>query len=190
MGPKLEAYKLQWVKFNQKAIRAETYKGLVDAINKDDDASNVGQRIILPSTIYGSPRWYSKCFQDAMACVRHYGAPDLFITFSCNPKCKAILESLLPGQESHDRPDIVTRVYMMQMKEMIKDIVKLKVFGTVTSYFVVVEFQKRGLPHSHQSYTLAHEDNPRTPEAIDKILTSEIPEKTKAFEEMEAKKKK
>ena len=187
---KIEAYKLQWVKNNQKTIRAETYKGLVDAINKDDDASNVGQRIILPASIYGSPRWYTKAFQDAMAAVRHYGAPDLFITFSCNPKSKAILDSLLPGQESHDRPDIVTRVYMMQMKEMIDDIVKNKVFGTVTSYFVVVEFQKRGLPHSHQSYTLADEDKPRTPEAVDKIVTAEIPEKTKADEKMEAERKK
>ena len=99
---KIEAYKLQWVKYNQKTIRAETYKGLVDAIDKDDDASNVGQRIILPASIYSSPRWNTKAFQDAMAAVRHYGAPDLFITFSCNPKSKAILDSLLPGQESHD----------------------------------------------------------------------------------------
>ena len=55
---------------------------------------------------------------------------------------------------------------------------------------MVVEFQKRGLPHSHQSYTLADKDKPRTPEAIDKIVTAEIPEKTKADEEMETKIKK
>ena len=78
-----------------------------------------------------------------MATVRHYGAPDLFITFSCNPKCEAITKSLLPGQSSDDRPDIVNRVYMMQLKEMIKDIVENKVFGKVVSYFVVVEFQER-----------------------------------------------
>ena len=114
----------------------------------------------------------------------------MFITFSCNPKSKAILDSLLPGQESQGRPDIVTRVYMMQMTEMINDIVKNKVFGTITSYFVVVEFQKCGLPHSHQSYTLADEDKPRTPEAVDKIVTAEIPEKTKADEKMEAERKK
>merc|ERR1711923_145131 len=77
MWAKIEAYKLNWVKYNQKTIRAETYKGLVDAINKDDDASNVGQRIILPSSVYGSPRWYTKAFQDAMATVRQYGAPSL-----------------------------------------------------------------------------------------------------------------
>ena len=111
-----------------------------------------------------------------MATVCHYGAPDLFITFSCNPKCEAITKSLLPGQSSDDRPDIVNRVYMMQLKEMIKDIVENKVFGKVVSYFVVVEFQKRGLPHTHQSYTLAEEDKPRTPEDIDKIVTAEIPD--------------
>ena len=43
------------------------------------------------------------------------------------------------------------------------------------TYFVVVEFQKRGLPHTHQSYNLAEEDKPRTPDDIDKTVTAEIP---------------
>ena len=79
---------------------------------------------------------------------------------------------------------------MMQLKEMIDDIVKKKIFGTVTSYFAVVEFQKRGLPHSHQSYTLAEEDKPRSPAQIDRIVTAEIPEKTQADEEEEQEKEK
>ena len=182
MWEKIEAYKLQWVRFNQKQIKAETYRGILDAINKDDNASNVGKRIILPPTITASPRWYVKSFHDAMATVRHYGAPNLFITFSCNPKCEAITKSLLPGQTSEDRPDIVNRVYMMQVKEMIKDIVDNKAFGKVVSYFVVVEFQMRGAPHTHQSYTLAEEDKPRTPEDIDKIVCAEIPDPKKQKE--------
>ncbi len=65
---------------------------------------------------------------------------------------------------------------------MIDDIVKNKAFGKVTSYFVVVEFQKRGLPNTHQSYTLAEEDKPRSPEDIDKIVCAEIPEKPETSE--------
>ena len=63
----------------------------------------------------------------------------------------------------------------MQIREMIKDIVEKQAFGKVTSYIVVVEFQKRGLPHTHQVYTLADEDKPKTPEEIDRIVFAEIP---------------
>ena len=57
---------------------------------------------------------------------------------------------------------------------MIDDIVKNKIFGKIVSYFAVVKFQKRGLPHTHQSYTLADEDKPRTTEQINKIVTAEV----------------
>ena len=37
-------------------------------------------------------------FQDAMAIVRTYGRPDLFVTFTCNPTWREITENLLPNQ--------------------------------------------------------------------------------------------
>ena len=42
----------------------------MDAVHAGDQ-NDVGVKIILPSTIYGSPRFYSEAFQDAMAIVRH-----------------------------------------------------------------------------------------------------------------------
>ena len=111
MWAKIENAKLQWAKFHQKELRAETYKGLTDAINNNDDASTVGKKFILPATIHGTPRWYINAYQDSIATVRKFGRPDLFITYSCDPKCKEIQESLLPGQTSEDRPDIVARVF-------------------------------------------------------------------------------
>jgi hypothetical protein len=63
------------------------------------------------------------------------------------------------------------------MKEMKRDIVENKAFGTVVSFQNIVEFQKRGLPHTHQLYTLADEDKPRTPGDVDKIVYAEIPNK-------------
>ena len=41
-----------------------------------------GKRIILPSTFNGSPRHMNKLFQNAMALIRKFGKPDLFITFT------------------------------------------------------------------------------------------------------------
>jgi hypothetical protein len=48
-------------------------------------------------------------YQDAMAIIRKYGKPDLFITFTCNPFWKDIQDNLLPGQTANDRPDIINR---------------------------------------------------------------------------------
>jgi hypothetical protein len=41
----------------------------------------------------------------------HYGRPDLFITFTCNPAWDDIQQLLLPGQSQVDRHDITTRVF-------------------------------------------------------------------------------
>ena len=44
---------------------------------------------------------------DAMAYVRRMGRADFFITMTCNPEWPEIVENLLPGQKSQDRPDLV-----------------------------------------------------------------------------------
>ncbi|XP_065654518.1 uncharacterized protein LOC136081151 [Hydra vulgaris] len=48
-------------------------------------------------------------FEDAMAITKKYGKPDLFITFTCDPKWSEITENLYPGQTANDRPGLVTR---------------------------------------------------------------------------------
>ena len=78
---KTEASRLEWVRRNQKSIRTEKYQGLMDATSSDDPV-NVGMKIILPATVYGSPRSYSEAFQNAMSIVRQLGKADLFITFT------------------------------------------------------------------------------------------------------------
>ena len=57
-------------------------------------------------------------YQDAMAIVRVKGKPDLFVTFTCNPKWLEIVEELLPGQQAEDRPDIAARVFKMKLDEL------------------------------------------------------------------------
>ena len=39
------------------------------------------------------------------------GKPDVFITFTCNPKWREIQEELFDGQTASDRPDLVSRFF-------------------------------------------------------------------------------
>ena len=84
MMAKIESQSLNWIPHNEKSIKAEKYKVIVDALSSDTEIIP-GRLTILPPTIYGSPRWYTKEFQDAMALVRVKGKPDFFLTFTCNP---------------------------------------------------------------------------------------------------------
>ena len=112
---KIERSRLTWIDNNQKMIKAEKYKGLMDAFD-NGDISAAGRRIILPPSVTYSPRWYTERYQDAMAITRKEGKPDLFITFTCNPLWPEILQSLNPGETSFDRPDICARVFNMKVK--------------------------------------------------------------------------
>ena len=68
---------------------------------------------ILPSSYLGSPCHMHEYTQDTFAYVHHYGHPDLFITFTCNPAWDDIQQLLLPGQSSVDMYDIIARVFML-----------------------------------------------------------------------------
>ena len=72
-------------------------------------------------------------YQDTMAIYRVYGPPDLFVTFTCNPKWKEIVDALRfePGQQACDRSDIVVRVFHMKVDEFIADIRENKIFGPI-----------------------------------------------------------
>ena len=94
-------------------------------------------------------------YQDAMAIVRYFGKPDLFITFTCNPKWPEITKELLPYQIAADRPDLTSRVFHIKLQELLKDLCTKQCLGKVIAYVYVVEFQKRGLPHAHILLILA-----------------------------------
>lgn len=64
-----EQSELNWIRHHQKELRADVYQGLRDQAaqpNHDTDMSEIGQRIILPSSHTGSPRHMYQLFQDSM----------------------------------------------------------------------------------------------------------------------------
>ena len=78
----------------QDHLRADNYKDLRETIaNPDGDSKNLGQKVILPATFCGSTRFTFERQQDAMAYVRKFGRPDLFITVTTNREWPEILDS-------------------------------------------------------------------------------------------------
>ena len=72
-------------------------------------------------------------YQDAMAIFRWAGYPDLFLTFTCNPKWPKIISflELIHGQKPGDRPDIVARAFKIKLDALLQDIKKGQHFGKV-----------------------------------------------------------
>ena len=130
----VESCRLSYHFWNQEKLRSETYQGLSDALGEgDSNGKNVGVEYILHSSYTGGPRYMIQNYQDGMAICRVFGAPDLFITFTCNPKWDEIAEALVfePGQTHADRPDIVTRVFKMKVNQYRSRVRKGKTFGPI-----------------------------------------------------------
>jgi len=113
-------------------------------------------------------------YQDAMARVHKFGKPDLFVTFTYNPKWQEITNVLPPGQTAKDHPELVTRVFNLKLDALLKDI-KDSVLGNVIAKIWVLEFQKRGLPYAHILLILDEASKLRTAEDCDSMLSTEIP---------------
>ncbi|XP_018577277.1 uncharacterized protein LOC108915665 [Anoplophora glabripennis] len=112
-----------------------------------------------------------------MAIVARYGKPDLFITFTCNPRWPEIRDNLEGRQKWEHRPDLVCRVFKRKLDAFIDDIVHKQIYGIVLSYMYVIEFQKRGLPHAHITVTFMPDDKLLTVEDVDAVISAVIPDR-------------
>ena len=112
-----------------------------------------------------------------MAIVRHFGKPDFFITFTCNPQWKEITDELLEYQTPADHPDLVSRVFKLKLHSLLQDIYygPQHILGNMVALIYVIEWQKQGPPHAHILAISDKESKPRTPEDYDKIVCAEIP---------------
>lgn len=172
MYVKIESERLLYIRLNQKKLRVDDYIHLRDAVINDNSFDDIGQKVILPSTYIGGPRQMHEYTQDASTYVRHYGRPDLFITFTCNPKWTDIIKLLQSGQLPTDRHDIIARVFERKVNSFVDIIVKSKNFGKVRCWIYTIEWQKRGLPHIHILIWLEQKIRPTD---IDKIISAELP---------------
>ena len=98
----IEQSNLNWIKKNQRRLRAENYQGLSDHVLQDSNLglADIGRTIILPSSHPGSARHMYQLLQDSLAICREHRKPDLFLTMTANASWPEITNNLLPGQSS------------------------------------------------------------------------------------------
>ncbi|XP_052619576.1 uncharacterized protein LOC111881827 [Lactuca sativa] len=159
------------------AKRCESYENLRNhQACGSTDISNVGQRVILPSSFTGGARYMMQNYLDAMSLCKWYGYPDFFITFTCNPKWPEV-QRFLKDTPLHpeDRPNILCRLFKIKLDAFIKDLRQNEIFGKVQAVVYTIEFQKRGLSHSHICLFMHYDYKLPTVEYINPIISAEIP---------------
>ena len=116
-------------------------------------------------------------YMDAMALVRRFGKPDIFLTMTCNPNWDEIKRGLYPGQTPQDRLDLVVRVFRAKLQQLKDRLLKKNSLRKVRAHVYVVEFQKRGLPHAHFLLIMDRKYKIMCPEQYDRLISNELPNK-------------
>ena len=137
---------LNWMKYNQKKIQADTYSGLQQSIAEgrvpDSGAT------ILAKSFTGGQRWYNNAFKNSMAISCIHGKPSLFITMILDVKCPEVLDLLQEEENPYDRPDLLIRIFELKRNKFMKMIISKNgspgIFEEVVAHVAVVEFKKRG----------------------------------------------
>ena len=87
-----------------------------------------------------------------------------------------IQDALFPDQKPEDALHIVVRVFHLQFRALLDDLLKHNMLGKVVAHMYVIEFQKRSLPHVHILLILDQESKFRTVDEIDRVVCAELPD--------------
>ncbi|XP_010480905.1 PREDICTED: uncharacterized protein LOC104759705 [Camelina sativa] len=146
----IESNRLHFIRKNQIKFRTTNLESVQKAASSgNNDLQNQGKRVTLQASFTGGPRYMTKNYLDAMAICKHFGFPNLFITFTCNPKWPEIVRFCKKcNLKPDDRPDIICRVFKMKLDRLMDDLTVKHILGKMVS-------------------------------DIDKIISVEIPDKVK-----------
>ncbi|SGZ34806.1 BQ5605_C075g12921 [Microbotryum silenes-dioicae] len=162
----VETDRLNYIRLHQESLRLTTAQGITDAVANGLTPDQIGRSVILGSTCDGLRRQIWKAF------AVHHG--------DVQPEWPEIKAALGPNDKACNRPDLIARVFEAKLNRLCDDVFGNKqragCFGVVLTHTHVIEYQKRGLPHAHILITLAPDDHPLSTEAIDKMISAEIPD--------------
>lgn len=129
----VESERMSYIRREQKDLRSETYSKLEKlAADPDSGVTIRGKKVVSPGSHTGSPRYMMQNYLDAMTLCKNFGYPDLFITFTCNPKWPEIARFVAEkGLRFEDRPDAITRVFKQKLDSLMKDFKEKRYFGSL-----------------------------------------------------------
>jgi hypothetical protein len=167
--------RLAYIRANQQRLRREE-----SALTGEDDPETLCN-IYLPASFLGSSRWASEQIADTLAIAAALGNPTFFITMTCNPEWPEIRSQLLPGQDFTDVPVVVTRVFKRKLA-VFENTLKTTFLNAGHLDYTIhsIEFQKRGLPHTH--ILIRFPSACLHPDDIDRIVSAEMPQDPKDAE--------
>jgi hypothetical protein len=139
------------------------------------DLLEPSENICLPASFLGSKRWASEQISDSLAIAACHGNPTFFVTMTCNPEWAEVQSQLRLGQDYTDIPIVVVRVFKRKLALLLLTLKTMFVnVGRLVYCIHCVEFQKRGLPHSH--ILMKFPRDCIDPAKIDSIVSAEIPD--------------
>ena len=115
------------------------YEAIRDAFLGDRDnnlnLAEQGQCIIISSSFQVGEHHMTQLFQDAMAIVRTFGKPDIFLTITANPNWPEIQgQAKIIIEGDRNCPDIVACVFELKKNARLKEL-KDGMFGRVVILF-------------------------------------------------------
>ncbi|XP_028060049.1 uncharacterized protein LOC114263666 [Camellia sinensis] len=96
---------------------------------------------------------------------------------TCNPYWPKIKAKLHEIEEAQNRPNLIARVFRAKIMELKNELVKKQLFGPITAYTYVIEYQKYGLPHVHFLLVLKSHAKIIHLEEYDTYISAEVPNK-------------
>nr|GEY63597.1 DNA helicase [Tanacetum cinerariifolium] len=112
-------------------------------VEGDHEGSEIGTRLILPTSFTGGSRYMYNHYLDALAICRVLGNPQFFITFTCNVNRPKIQRYMEKYQELTiaDKADIAVRAFQQKVEEFCRLLIRRRPFGVVTRLMYTIEFQ-------------------------------------------------
>ncbi|CAF2051232.1 unnamed protein product [Brassica napus] len=131
----IESNRLRYLKLNQTSLRSDSYDSIKESENAGKvDMNEQGSEFTLPASFVGSPRYMKNNYLDAMTICKHFGFPDLFITFTCNPKWPEITRYVKARKlKAEDRSDIICRIFKIKLDSLMDALTKKNLLGETRS---------------------------------------------------------
>jgi len=130
----IESERLSFIKNNQSNLRVDKYINLCEQVSSgsDNNGSQRGKRVVLPSSFIGRRRFMHQLYFDEMTICSTVGFLYLFATCTCDPKWPKIVRLLEPHKLSAgDWPDVVAKAFRIKFEQVLIDLTKKHLLGKV-----------------------------------------------------------